>query len=90
MLAVDPSIQGRGVGRALVMACLDRARDRGRPGVFLHSTPEMVVAHHLYDSLGFERALDRDWRLDGETWFLAFALTFKGGPVPVKKQAGQR
>ena len=29
MLAVDPAAQGRGVGEALVRACLERATDAG-------------------------------------------------------------
>src|SRR5262245_49059329 len=33
MLAVDPSAQGRGVGRALTTACLDRARAQGQTGM---------------------------------------------------------
>jgi ribosomal protein S18 acetylase RimI-like enzyme len=32
MLAVDPAAQGRGVGEALVRACLDRARRRWAAG----------------------------------------------------------
>ena len=60
MLAVDPSCQHRGVGRALVEACLARGRHDARRRVVLHSTPAMVVARALYERLGFERAPSRD------------------------------
>jgi|SRR5665213_1389210 len=60
MLAVDPRFQGRGVGRALIDACVDRARDQGRHRIFLHSTPAMVVARAMYERAGFERAPDLD------------------------------
>jgi predicted N-acetyltransferase YhbS len=56
MLAVDPDRQGLGAGRALLDACVTRARDARRARVILHSTPEMRVAHVLYGSFGFERA----------------------------------
>jgi GNAT superfamily N-acetyltransferase len=61
MLAVAPAGQGRGVGRALVMACLDRARAEGGRRVILHTLPVMAAARHLYEDLGFERdpTLDR-------------------------------
>jgi ribosomal protein S18 acetylase RimI-like enzyme len=49
MLAVDPAAQGRGVGSALVAACLDRARADGRRAVFLHSLPVMTGAQRIYD-----------------------------------------
>lgn len=61
MLAVDPAAQGRGVGTALVEACLARARADGRRAVFLHSLPVMVGAQRIYDRLGFRRVLERDW-----------------------------
>jgi putative acetyltransferase len=38
-LAVHPDHQGRGIGRALVRAALDHARDRGAPAVFLEGSP---------------------------------------------------
>ena len=56
MLAVDPSAQGRGVGRALLNACIERACQLGRAGLLLHSTPWMEAAHHLYESAGYEVA----------------------------------
>jgi ribosomal protein S18 acetylase RimI-like enzyme len=55
MLAVDPAVQGRGVGRALTEACIDRARADGADDLVLHSTPWMTTAHRLYEGLGFVR-----------------------------------
>lgn len=60
MLAVDPDAQGRGVGEALVVACLDLARSRGRRRVAIYSMAFMVGAHRLYGRLGFVRRPDRD------------------------------
>jgi len=61
MLAVDPAAQGRGVGSALVAACLDRARADGRRAVFLHSLPVMAGAQRIYERCGFRRVPERDW-----------------------------
>jgi ribosomal protein S18 acetylase RimI-like enzyme len=61
MLAVDPAAQGRGVGSALVAACLDRARADGRGAVFLHSLPVMTDAQRIYERCGFRRVPERDW-----------------------------
>ncbi len=61
MLAVAPEARGRGVGRRLVQACLDRARAEGASEVVLCSMTTMTAAHGLYRSLGFERAPQLDW-----------------------------
>jgi GNAT superfamily N-acetyltransferase len=61
MLAVDPAAQGRGVGAALVQACVDDARRRGRERVVLSSGTWMTTAHRLYARLGFVREPGRDW-----------------------------
>jgi len=53
LLAVDPRHQGLGAGRALVDACLARARSLGRERVVLHSTPLMDVARAMYQRRGF-------------------------------------
>ena len=65
MLAVDPAAQGRGVGRLLAQACLDRARATGRSRLVLHTTGAMAAAHALYRSLGFARTPERDIRTPG-------------------------
>jgi GNAT superfamily N-acetyltransferase len=61
MLAVHPEAQGRGVGEALAMECVERARALGRCEVILHSTSTMRAAHHIYERLGFARDPNLDW-----------------------------
>jgi GNAT superfamily N-acetyltransferase len=61
MLAVDPAAQGRGIGTALVRACLDDARRHGRERLVLSSGSWMTAAHRVYDRLGFVRDPARDW-----------------------------
>jgi ribosomal protein S18 acetylase RimI-like enzyme len=61
MLAVSPAAQGRGVGRALVDACLYRARALGVARMRLSTQPDMAAAHRLYEKLGFVRTPERDW-----------------------------
>ena len=75
-LAVDPEARGRGVGRALAMACVDRARDAGRQGVAILTRPSMTAAHRLYDSLGFARERSRDWEFGPGEWLWSYVLTF--------------
>ncbi len=74
MLAVDPARQGRGAGRVLLDACIQRARSLGRGAIFLHSTPWMLAAHRLYHQAGFVRVPERDWLPVPEVPLLAFRL----------------
>ncbi|HEY4614473.1 MAG TPA: N-acetyltransferase [Citricoccus sp.] len=64
MLAVDPRVQRRGVARALVRAAIDRAEQlEGIDAVVLTTMETMTGAHRLYESEGFVRVPERDWRL---------------------------
>ena len=62
-LAVAPDARGLGAGRALMHACLDRARAASAPAIGLHTADFMSAAVVLYQSLGFQRAphLDIDF-----------------------------
>jgi N-acetylglutamate synthase-like GNAT family acetyltransferase len=71
LLAVPPAHRGRGYGRLLTQACLNRARDLSIPTIFLYTGTFMAAARQLYEKLGFKRApeFDRDpgpiaYRLD--------------------------
>jgi len=55
MLAVDPAVQRGGIGRALTVECLRRARAAGKRRLVLHTGPWMPGAVHLYESMGFVR-----------------------------------
>ena len=66
-LAVDPAAQGRGVGRRLVEAVLERARARGLAKVTLRVLGHNTGARHLYERCGFttEGVLKGEFVLDG-------------------------
>lgn len=74
MLGIDPSAQGRGAGRALVVAAIDLARSRRRRAMTLYSQSMMHAAHRLYESLGFVRVPARDWQAAPEVRLLAYDL----------------
>jgi len=71
-LAVDPAARGRGVGRALFQACLDRARAAGKRRMALHTTEWMATARAMYERAGFRREPEGDVRLPGVT-IIAYA-----------------
>ena len=80
MLGVREAARGRGVGEALVQACIDRAKVEGRERLVLSTDQEMRAAHRLYERLGFARATHRDWAPRPEVQLMAYELTL----VPVR------
>lgn len=80
MLGVAPDARRRGVGRALVEACVERAGAAGKVRVVLHSAAWMAAAHAMYESLGFVRVPERDWAPSPEIPLYCFMLDL--GPPP--------
>jgi GNAT superfamily N-acetyltransferase len=74
MLAVAPEARRRGVGRALVEACIERARSEARRGIAIFTRPVMTQAHVLYASMGFRRTPELDWEFDPGEWLWAYRL----------------
>jgi predicted N-acetyltransferase YhbS len=76
-LAVAATARGEGVGRALAERCTQRARTAGWSAIALWSRPYQGGAHRLYESLGYERAAERDFA--DETGFgrLVFRLDLR-------------
>jgi ribosomal protein S18 acetylase RimI-like enzyme len=56
MLGVSPEQRGRGIGRRLVIACIEVARQRGKRRLTLDTSPLMTTARQLYTSMGFAPA----------------------------------
>jgi GNAT superfamily N-acetyltransferase len=54
MLVVEPAARGRGVGRRLTEACIERARRDGAPLIALHTSPAMEAALAMYLGMGFK------------------------------------
>src|SRR5262245_10229865 len=74
MLAVARAAQGKGIGKALVLACIAQANDDGKAAVVLHTTPWMTTAHRLYEGLGFRRDPERDWQATPDVLLLGYRL----------------
>jgi ribosomal protein S18 acetylase RimI-like enzyme len=73
-LGVPPQARGRGVGRALTLACVERARADGAAGIALNSVSIMSAATALYDGLGFRQTGgDLHW---GDHKLLSYVLDF--------------
>jgi GNAT superfamily N-acetyltransferase len=63
-LYVDAGARGEGVGRALIEAAAEVARERGSPILEWSTAPENATAQRLYDSTGAERSTWIEYELD--------------------------
>jgi GNAT superfamily N-acetyltransferase len=74
MLGVAVAARGRGIGEALVRACIDRARAAGRRGLAISTGEEWHAARRLYERLGFRRDPTRDFDPVPAVHLIAYAL----------------
>jgi ribosomal protein S18 acetylase RimI-like enzyme len=77
MLAVRAEARGRGIGKALMEACLQRSREAGKTVVVLRTTHRMKVAQGMYERMGFERDPARDEHLESGLVLLAYRLALE-------------
>ena len=80
LLAVDPSATGKGAGRAMTEACIDRARAAKAPALGLHTTEPMRVARAMYERMGFERVPRYDFQPSPAVLVEAYCLTLDPEP----------
>jgi len=77
------ALQGRGVGRTLVRALLDRAREVGARQVFLEVRVDNGPAVHLYESEGFEHMGRRRGYYQGiDAWTMRLDLRARATSDP--------
>ncbi len=74
MLGVDPGARGRGAGRAMMQASIDRARALDKRFVTLRTTRLMKAAQHMYEALGFELDPEHDLYFDDGFHLIAYRL----------------
>ena len=74
LLAVSPRYRGLGLGRALTQQCIERALERHRSRVILHTTKAMQTAWSMYERLGFRRLPEIDF-VQGTLEVFGFQLT---------------
>ena len=75
MLAVAPGAQGRGVGSALVRACLERASVERCTALAICTRDTNDRAIRMYERFGFVREPDRDWTPEPDIKLLALRLS---------------
>jgi predicted thioesterase/GNAT superfamily N-acetyltransferase len=83
-LAVGSRARGRGVGSALVLACIERSRGDGDAGLVLSTLPDQETAHGVYERAGFRRDPGRDWSPVPGVSLLAYRLDHAGREVAVE------
>ncbi|WP_327035551.1 GNAT family N-acetyltransferase [Micromonospora ureilytica] len=53
-MALTPAVRGKGLGRQLIEAAIERARGLGAGTLFLGSSTKLPNAVHLYETTGFQ------------------------------------
>jgi GNAT superfamily N-acetyltransferase len=86
LLAVAPEARGQGIGTALMMECIRRARLLGAVCLNLHTTDMMQVAMRMYERMGFVRAPELDFHPDPSVTVKAYR--FQLHPVGKEKSGG--
>lgn len=74
LLGVRHKARRLGIGKALTLVCLERAKADGARHIGLHTSELMIAAQALYESLGFRRAHEIDRRFGVRYWVYAREL----------------
>ncbi len=85
--AVAVRAQGKGVGRLLLLAAIERARRSGLRRLRLCTRPEMRVAQHLYEAAGFARTPELDFAPVPGLLLRAYELDLRAGRLSVRDRS---
>jgi GNAT superfamily N-acetyltransferase len=78
--AVAPQAQGKGVGRKLLLAVIERAEKQGLRRLRLCTQPAMAAAGHLYADAGFSRTPELDFSPAANLTLRAYELELTARP----------
>jgi GNAT superfamily N-acetyltransferase len=73
LLAVNPTVRGKGIGKLLTLACIRKAQEKRNTQMIIHTTNAMQTAWKMYESIGFKRSEDLDF-MQGELQVFGFRL----------------
>ena len=85
--AVAVRAQGKGVGRLLLQAAIERAQRRGLRRLRLCTQPEMRTAQHLYEAAGFARTPEFDFAPVPGLLLCAYELDLRAGRLSVRNRS---
>ena len=77
--AVTSHAQGKGVGRSLLLAVIERAGKHGLRRLRLCTQPAMHAAQHLYEATGFSRTPELDFSPVSGLTLRAYELNLSTG-----------
>lgn len=75
LLAVAHEARGKGIGKLLSRACIEKAKKDGNRQLIIHSTEFMKVAWKMYENMGFKRSKDLDF-MQGKLPVYGFRMIF--------------
>lgn len=61
LLAVNSNYRGKGIGKLLSQACIDKARADKNEELIIHTTNAMKPAWNMYEKMGFNPSHDLDF-----------------------------
>jgi GNAT superfamily N-acetyltransferase len=73
LLAVSPAFRGKGIGKLLTQACINKASEAKLGQMIIHTTMAMQTAWGMYEAIGFKRSEDLDF-LQGDLPVYGFRL----------------
>ncbi|WP_211323792.1 GNAT family N-acetyltransferase [Sediminitomix flava] len=59
-MAVSPKVQGKGIGKVLLKATIEKGKELGARNLYLESNRKLNTAIKLYEKMGFKEVLDRN------------------------------
>ena len=74
MVGVNPTYEGKGIGKKLTQMCIEHAKVTGEKIIALHTSEFTDAARHIYESIGFKQMKELPPRLGKKYWLYLLEL----------------